>query len=223
MEIVRKDISSAVRFGVPSDPVTLRAHFGTREPDVYRSVAVRLQADTRAFKRAKLATSLYGAGYVAAYFGAWVGRMVLVAAAILAATQLTGCAIQIPIGNGHAYQNRQIATAETVWQGLHAIDTAQTVTIARSPDCLSETGLNQYFYGTQHPTESRVLATNAALSLGHYYLGGFLDRKAEDASNPDSLWPVLRRSFYISSFITTGLAVYGNSYQSVKPFSTRKC
>jgi hypothetical protein len=80
------------------------------------------------------------------------------AAAIGAALALvlTGCAT--------------VPREEIVYQTVHAIDTAQTLEIARHPDKFRETNLTM----GEHPTTARVLGWSVTLGAAHYLVSDFL-------------------------------------------------
>lgn len=118
--------------------------------------------------------------------------------------------------------------AELAWQGLHLIDTAQTVTIARSAPCLYEANpLASAVYGSKHPSVARVLATNATMSALHWTVGSWLDRRTERALQRESgsvgAWYVLRGAFYVVSIAGSGGAVAGNVRLGVRPLSRVRC
>jgi type II secretory pathway pseudopilin PulG len=133
---------------------------------------------------------------------------------------LAGCSVL-----DATYTNDTTRKAEYTWLAMHAIDTAQTVTIARSPTCLREADpLAVAIYGTDHPSPQRVLATNIALGFVHAKVGAWLDERTEAALiDPDSRsvggWYVARGAFYVVSFLSTGIAIGGNESRGVKPFS----
>lgn len=143
---------------------------------------------------------------------------------------LSGCAAIMPVGSlpERTYATKAAHRAELAWLTLHAVDTAQTVTIARSPDCLREANpLASAVYGSDHPSPQRVLLTNVALGWAHYELGGWLDRNTERAFVEDSGarggWYVARGAYYAVSFLGTGLAVSNNASQGIRPFSRVEC
>jgi uncharacterized protein YceK len=143
-----------------------------------------------------------------------IGLLLLVLVILLL---LSGCA---------TYETRGAHTAELVWQGMNAVDTAQTVTIARSPTCWHEADrLAAGVYGSQNPAPSRVLATNALLAWGHYELGAWLDRRTEAEGREDSGigWYVARGAFYTFSFLGTGLAVTNNSTRGIGLATSKVC
>ncbi len=123
------------------------------------------------------------------------------------------------------YTNDTTRKAEYTWLAMHAMDTAQTVTIARSPECLVEANpLAVAIYGGEHPSPQRVLATNIALGFVHAKVGAWLDERTESALlDPDNHavggWYVARGAFYVVSFLSTGIAIGGNAERGVQPFS----
>lgn len=142
---------------------------------------------------------------------------------VLLAALLTGCA-----GPRLGFATYEARNAELLWQAMHALDTAQTVTIARSPECLYEKArLAQMVYGTKHPSVERVLATNTAGAALHWAAGSWLDRATErsfarEGSQRGTLY-VARIAYYSLSFMGTGTAVVGNVQLGIKPNSRKEC
>jgi hypothetical protein len=136
---------------------------------------------------------------------------------------VTGCET-IPTAPA-GFTNPTTRRAEYAWLALDVVDTMQTVTIARSPDCLYEADpLARMLYGSAHPSVGRVLGVNAAMAGAHYQLGAWLDRNTERAlSDEDNsnagLWYVGRAAFYGLSFLGSGTAVIGNVQLGIKPLS----
>lgn len=152
-------------------------------------------------------------------------RLVLIVGFVIWLAQMAGCATY---GPESTYRTRSAAIAEQVWLGVHGLDTAQTVTIARTPECLWEDEPAAVaVYGTKHPSESRVLATNALLGTLHYYVGGWLDRRTEMAIDQDSpsrgAWYVTRAAFFGISLVASSRAVINNRGLGIKPFSKHPC
>jgi hypothetical protein len=144
-------------------------------------------------------------------------RAALILAAVFA---LSGCEVL-----NASFENDRTRKAEAVWLGMHAIDTAQTVTIARSPGCLREANpLASAIYGSDHPSTQRVLATNLALGWAHAKFGAWLDERTERAlldpkSESVGGWYVARGAYYVVSFLGTGIAIGNNAGRDVGLFS----
>lgn len=126
-------------------------------------------------------------------------------------------------------RNRQIALT-----GLMAIDTAQTVTIARSPECLYEANpVAAAVFGSKTPSPERVLITNALYVTGHWALASYLDRRAEagvdlsvDAAADlarQKRWKRLRGIYQFVTAIGHGAAVVNNEARGIRPFSSFRC
>jgi hypothetical protein len=124
--------------------------------------------------------------------------------------------------------------AQLALTGLMAIDTAQTVTIGRSPDCLREGNpLASAVFGTDRPSPERVLLTNAVYMTGHWLLGAYLDRKAnapidlsvsaeaDIAKRERFRW--LKKIYHFATGLGHGVAVARNQAIGIKPFSTFEC
>jgi len=127
------------------------------------------------------------------------------------------------------YESDTMRNTERVWLGMHAIDTAQTVTIARSPMCLREANpAAAWLYGSDHPDAGRVIATNVILGYAHYRIGGWIDKRTEQAgSDPDddsySGWYLFRAAWHGFALLGTGYAVLHNAQARVGPFSEVHC
>lgn len=146
-------------------------------------------------------------------------RLMILAACIA----LCGCA-----GPRLGFATYEARNAELMWQAMHALDTAQTVSIAKSPACLYEKApLAQMVYGTKHPSVERVLITNTAGAALHWTAGAWLDRATErsfarEGDNRGMLYAA-RIAYYGLSFMGTGTAVIGNVQLGIKPGKRKYC
>lgn len=118
--------------------------------------------------------------------------------------------------------------AELSWQAIHLIDTAQTITIARSPNCLYERDpVAAAVYGSKNPSVGRVVITNAAMGALHWAAGSWLDRHAEYALHRDTgsagAWYIARGGYYALSLLGSGAAVVGNVRLGVRPLARVRC
>ncbi len=139
---------------------------------------------------------------------------------------LTGCEALSLVA---PYENKTVRNTEYTWLAMHALDTAQTVTIARSPSCLREANpIAADIYGSEHPSPSRVIATNVALGYLHYRVGGWIDNRTEAALiDPDNDsaagWYLFRAAWHGFALLGTGYAVLHNAQARVGPFSKMTC
>lgn len=124
-------------------------------------------------------------------------------------------------------RNKQIALT-----ALMAMDTAQTVTIGRSPNCLHEAN-PLAFFGDEHPSAQQVLITGAFYGTAHWLFGSWLDRKAErsvdfsidaeaDISRKER-WRSMRTAYQLLTFIGHGTALAANANRGIRPFSAYEC
>ena len=152
--------------------------------------------------------------------GVLTGTAISIAIWALVILALTGCASAVP-----QFESGDVRRAEYVWQGIHAMDTAQTVTIARSPGCLREANpLASAVYGSDRPSPQRVIVTNLAMAYLHAHVGAWLDRHTEAAMiDPDNEsaggWYLARQTYYVVSLGASGLAVLRNAQGRVGPFT----
>jgi hypothetical protein len=150
----------------------------------------------------------------------WVRlRFILAFILALVLLALCGCTAMFPREQGSR-------TAESAWLALHAVDTAQTIQIARHPECFHEANpLASAVYGTDHPSASRVAVTNVALALVHSSVSAWLDDRVASARASDSdmvgPWYVGRIAWHTVSLLGTGSAVVGNFSIGLKPTSAR--
>jgi hypothetical protein len=144
------------------------------------------------------------------------------AIALLLGVSLSGCESLSLIA---PYENTTTRNVERTWLVMHAIDTAQTVTIARSPECLIEANpIAAKIYGSNSPSAERVLATNLLLGYLHYRIGGWIDKKTEEAildpkSESVGAWYTTRLAWHGLAIVGTGAAVANNYSRGVQPFS----
>lgn len=143
----------------------------------------------------------------------------------LGALALTGCAAaRFQTDSG---RNKQLGLTS-----LMALDTSQTVTIGRSPDCLHEAN-PLAFFGDQHPSAQEVLITGAVYGTAHWLLGAYLDRRAnapidlsmsvEADMKRRSRWKWIQRSYQVLTGLGHGVAVANNMKLGIRPFSTFEC
>lgn len=144
-------------------------------------------------------------------------------AIVLAALALSACTFTTP-----AARNTQLALT-----GLMAADTAQTVTIARS-SCLFEANpVAAAVFGSKRPSPQTVLLTNVAYIAGHWALGSYLDRRANQPvdfsieSDADiarkAKWRRLQRVYQWVTALGHGAAVINNEKRGIRPFSKFDC
>jgi hypothetical protein len=112
--------------------------------------------------------------------------------------------------------------ARNVQLGITAlilVDMAQTLTIARSQDCLEEGNpLAAAFIG-KYPQPARVVAVNALAIVGHWALGSYLDRKARVSDR----WAIAQRVYQALTIGGHGAAVANNVSKGIRPFSSYSC
>lgn len=117
---------------------------------------------------------------------------------------------------------------------LMALDTAQTVTIARNSDCLMEANpIAAAIYGSDAPTQKQVLLTNAVYIASHWALGSYLDRKinapvdfkVDAATDMDRRkgWRIVRGLYQALTFLGHGAAVLTNAERGINPASNYSC
>ncbi len=123
---------------------------------------------------------------------------------------LAGCA---------ALQEGARDKSEWVYQGLHAVDFAQTVTIARRPQRYYEADpLTSRLIG-RYPSERSVEAAWAGLSLAHLLVTGWLDREAE-ATGSD-WWRAAKWVWQIASIGESAYCVHENFSEGLDLFGGR--
>lgn len=148
-----------------------------------------------------------------------MSRLALLAAAIA----LTGCTFVTP-----AARNNQLALT-----GLMALDTAQTVTIARSPCLFEANPLAAAVFGSKRPSQETVLLTNVAYISAHWVLGSYLDRRANEPVDfsieapadvaRKAKWRRLQRIYQWATAFGHGVAVASNASRGIDPFSNFSC
>lgn len=156
----------------------------------------------------------------------------LVCTAMLACT---GCVSTSPDGPGAMqFATAQARNKQLALTGLMALDTAQTVTIGRSPDCLSEGNqVAVYAFGSRTPSPERVLLTNAVYIATHWAVGSYLDRKANEpidlslTAEQDiakrARWTLMRGIYQFATGFGHGFAVARNARKGIAPFSSFNC
>lgn len=132
---------------------------------------------------------------------------------------LSGCAI-FPTDTGSR-------AAETTWQVLDAIDTAQTAQMVRHPACFHEADpIARAIYGGGNPSSGKVVALNLLLMPLHARVSRWFDDRAAQAYADDSdsvgLWYTGRFAWHALSLAWTGSSVARNYMNlGVTPFGAR--
>jgi hypothetical protein len=116
--------------------------------------------------------------------------------------------------------------AETVWQTLDAIDTAQTAQFVRKPTCYSESDpFARTMYGGPNPSSSRVVAINVLLMPVHSYVSRWFDdhvnRSEQDDDGNVGAWYTGRIAWHAVSILATGASVANNFSRGATPFGAR--
>lgn len=116
--------------------------------------------------------------------------------------------------------------AEKVWLTLDAVDTMQTIQIARNPSCFREANpLAARLYGSDQPKPRTVMVTNVVLALVHSSVSRWFDDGVAraQARDDDSVgpWAVGRIAWHTVSILGTGAAVASNFSQGIGPTSAR--
>lgn len=150
--------------------------------------------------------------------------VVLLALALILFFALSGCATVEP---GRMFPREHGSrVAEKTWLALDAIDTMQTVQIARNPSCFREANpLAASLYGDDHPQAGRVVSTNVVLALVHSKVSRWFDdhvalaaSRGDDSVGP---WYVGRIAWHAVSIVGTGAAVASNFNQHIGATSAR--
>lgn len=134
------------------------------------------------------------------------------AVAVTCAAMLAGC--------------QSMPTHEIAWQSLHAVDTYQTMNIARNPDCFREADpLTRAIVG-EHPSTGEVAAVMVAYSLGHWYVSRYLDRKVDESSATDAnrgTLYVLRAAWIVGGLFGKAVVVGRNNALGLGPLNYEEC
>lgn len=99
------------------------------------------------------------------------------------------------------------------WQGLHAMDVAQTVSAARDPCYEEDAWLTQKLIGSQ-PSTGEVLLWGVGTSLAHAWISNTL----ADQNAPR--W--LQKTWSYATITSSGFAVASNHSEGVRVFGDNK-
>lgn len=91
-------------------------------------------------------------------------KVVTIVLAILVGYLLAGCSTV-----------REMSPQEKLWQALHAVDSAQTLQIARHPDCYREIGWGTQELIGEHPSEVNVVAWAIGSAAAHAWVSSWLE------------------------------------------------
>jgi hypothetical protein len=122
---------------------------------------------------------------------------------------LCGCATLQQTAGGPG-----LALAEASWQVLHAVDFAQTITIARQPARFEEEGIPTVWLIGEHPSEGAVEACWAGFALLHLAGTRFLALRADRGR----VWRWALYGWEALSIADGAYAVAGNASIGLQPF-----
>jgi hypothetical protein len=110
---------------------------------------------------------------------------------------------------------------EAAYQALHAVDFAQTIQIARSPNCYHEADpLTKRLIG-EHPSEGQVRAAWALTSTVHLAVTGWLDREVD--ATDSKAWRIARGTWHVLTIADAGREVVRNRSLGLMPFGGNAC
>jgi hypothetical protein len=154
--------------------------------------------------------------------------------AVIAGTLLPGCVATDPDRGAFEFASTSARNTQIALTALIALDTAQTVTIGRSPECLFESDpVAAAVFGSRTPSPRRVLITNTLYITAHWLVGSYLDRKAnapvdlsistEEDLHRHERWRFLRGAYQLLTGLGHGYAVARNFKKGIEPFSSFDC
>jgi hypothetical protein len=108
-----------------------------------------------------------------------------------------------------------LPTSEYVWQGAHLVDVAQTMQIARNPDCYREDNRFTSQLIGDHPSEGDVAAWGIGTSLFHAGITSIL----VDLEAPR--WVIA--GWQAVTIVAVGDAVANNFDEGLTPTDSRDC
>jgi hypothetical protein len=99
---------------------------------------------------------------------------------------------------------------EITWQSVHAIDAAQTLSVARDPDCYYEAVVDPLI--GRHPPQGLVLAWAAGASLLHFAITNYLTGHASPTMV--RIWQGITigsSAYWVSHNYSNGLRVFSHN------------
>ena len=156
-----------------------------------------------------------------------VAFVILCLILILLTFLTAGCAALPMPFQPHTENNYNVS--EGVFVGLTAVDTLQTVQIAKHPACYYEADPTaRFLYGSAHPTPARVIGTNLIAITTHTVVSSWLDERASKENaryDREDLygfgpWAMLRFVFHAVSLADEGWAVTNNFNRGIRLNST---
>lgn len=130
-----------------------------------------------------------------------------------AASALAGCTTLQDAAAEHG-----VALTEASWQALHAVDFAQTVTIARQPGRYDEEGVPTRWLIGEHPSEGAVGACWAGFALLHIAVTRYLAERADR----DRAWRWALYGWEALTLADSATAVAQNASIGLQPFGPHR-
>lgn len=110
--------------------------------------------------------------------------------------------------------------AETAWHGLNALDVAQSMHIANSPNCFREVGFPTAQLFGDRPSKEEFVISGLLYSVGHHVLSDWFADKEREQETPEGkeAWRLGRTIFHILSVGVKAINVARNHSIGMRPF-----
>ena len=115
--------------------------------------------------------------------------------------------------------------AEVTWQLLNILDTAQTISIARYPQCWGEGDTVSEALIGNHPRQEAVYALGTGYGVIHYLATRWLEQRdvRDSEGYPESSWWLAMLGWETVSLSTKIYVVDSNNTAGIRPFSHGGC
>lgn len=143
---------------------------------------------------------------------------------LLAALALTGCQLIMPVE--YEDNDKQVRSSftsdEKMWHAMNIIDTAQTIHLARSPECFRESNfLTKELIG-EHPSVGNVIAIGVIYSLAYRMANQYIENHISYNSDGyyDNGWGYAKIGLSVFGLVSKGYTIGNNHVIGMKPFGS---
>lgn len=143
---------------------------------------------------------------------------------LLATLVLSGCQLIMPVeyddNDGHIRSS--VTSDEKLWHAMNVIDTAQTIHLARSPECYSESNfLTKKLIG-EHPSTEQAIAVGILYSLVYRMTNQYIEDRITYTADGyyGNGWGVAKITLSVLGLVTKGFTISSNHVIGMKPFGS---
>lgn len=143
---------------------------------------------------------------------------------MLVAMVLSGCQLIMPVEyeDNDGKIRSSMTSDEKMWHAMNVIDTAQTVHLARSPECFRESNPMTKAIIGEHPSTGEAIAIGVLYSVAYRMANQYIEDKITYTSDGyyANGWGWAKVSLSVFGLVTKGFTIGNNHVIGLRPFGS---